>query len=102
MDAPTAFELGTRAGGEVLRLPVGSIEGGRAADLVALDLADLSLQPLATLDRQVVNSMQSTAIARVMVAGEVVAEGGRPSRVPVAEVNDAVARITSTWSRPGR
>lgn len=102
MDAPTAFELGTRAGGEVLRLPVGSIERGRAADLVALDLDDLSLQPLATLDRQVVNSMQSTAVARVMVAGEVVAEGGRPSRVPVEEVNEAVARTTSTWSRPGR
>lgn len=100
MDALVALDLGTRAGGDVLRLPIGSIEAGRAADLVALDLDDLSLQPPASLARQVVNSMQSTAIARVVVAGQVVAERGRPTRVEVAELNRAVSRVTSSWRRP--
>jgi 5-methylthioadenosine/S-adenosylhomocysteine deaminase len=100
MDAPSAFALGTSAGGEVLRLPVGEIAAGKAADLVALDLDDLSLQPLATLERQVVNSLQSTAIAKVMVAGRVVAENGRPTRVPVQQVNEAVTRATQGWRRP--
>ena len=101
MDAPTALSLGTSAGGNVLRLPLGSIGAGRPADLVAIDLADLSVQPLATLERQVVNSLQPTAIARVLVAGEVVAERGRPTRIEAAEVTEGVARVTSGWSRPG-
>jgi 5-methylthioadenosine/S-adenosylhomocysteine deaminase len=100
MDALSAFALGTSAGGEVLRLPVGDIAAGKAADLVALDLDDLSLQPLATLERQVVNSLQSTAIAKVMVAGQVVAENGRPTRVSVQQINEAVARATQGWRRP--
>lgn len=100
MDAPTALDLGTRAGGDVLRLPVGTIEAGKAADLVALDLDDLSLQPMATLDRQVVNSMQGTAVAKVMVAGRLVAEHGRPTQVEVSEINERVGRVTSSWRRP--
>jgi len=100
MDAPSVFALGTSAGGDVLRLPVGEIAVGKAADLVALDLEDLSLQPLATLERQVVNSLQSTAIAKTMVAGRVVAENGRPTLVPVQQINEAVARATQGWRRP--
>lgn len=100
MDALTALDLGTRAGGDVLRLPIGSIEAGRAADLVALDLEDLSLQPRATVERQVVNSMQSTAIAKVMVGGHVVAEHGRPTRIDPTELNQAISRVSCAWSRP--
>ncbi len=101
LDAPTAFRLGTEAGGDVLRLPVGSIEPGNHADLVGLDLTDLSLQPLATLERQIVNSMQSTAIAKVMVGGEVVVEEGSLVRVDATELNARIAETTNRWSRPG-
>ena len=101
MDAPTAFNLGTLAGGDVLRLPVGAIAPGRSADLVAIDLDDLSVQPLATLERQLVNSLQSTAVARVMIGGETVAERGRPSRVEPGRINERVARVTAGWRRPG-
>ena len=100
LDAPTAFALGTRAGGDVLGLPVGSFEEGSYADVVALDLDDLSLQPLATLERQVVHSMQATAIERVMVGGEVVAERGAPTRVDPADVRAGVADVTGRWARP--
>ena len=100
MDAGTAFMMGTRAGAGLLQQPVGALEPGRRADLVALDLEDLSLQPVAMLDRNVVNSMQPTAIARVMVAGEVVVEGGRPTKVDPADIRARVAEVTGRWARP--
>ena len=101
VDAPTMFRLGTSAGGDVLDLPVGEIAPGRAADLVALDLTDLSLQPLETLERHIVNSMQATAIARVMVAGEVVAERGVPTKIDAAALRAEVSGIVRSWTRPG-
>ena len=99
-DAATAFDLGTRGGGDVLRLPVGSFQEGAYADALALDLDDLSLHPLDTIEKQIVNSMQSTAIGKVMVGGEVVVERGRLARVDVAEVRERVAQATAGWSRP--
>ena len=94
LDAPTAFRLGTRAGGDMLGLPVGAFEPGWYADAVALDLDDLSLYPLETLERQVVNSMQSTAVTRVMVGGRVVVERGRPTLFDPAEIRARVSAVT--------
>jgi 5-methylthioadenosine/S-adenosylhomocysteine deaminase len=100
LDAPTAFRLGTAGGADLLGLEAGRLKPGAFADLVALDLDDLSLQPLATLDRQVVHSMQQTAIARVMVGGETVVDGGRLVRVGMDEVRQRVAETTRGWTRP--
>ena len=100
LDAATAFALGTTAGAGALGLPVGAIETGRRADLVALDLTDLSLQPRHTLARQMVASMQSTAIARVMVGGWVVAEGGRLQRMNHDRLRSEVEEVTAAWARP--
>ncbi len=102
LDAATAFALGTRAGGDVLGLAVGSIEAGRFADLVALDLGDLSLQPRATFDSQIVNSMQATAISRVMVGGRLVAVDGKPTRIDLDELTGRITALTGDWSRPPR
>jgi 5-methylthioadenosine/S-adenosylhomocysteine deaminase len=100
LDAATALRLGTEAGAELLGLPAGAIEPGRFADLVALDLDDLSLQPPRNLEQQVVNSMQATAIAKVMVGGEVVVEDGTLLRLDLAEVRRRVADATEGWIRP--
>jgi 5-methylthioadenosine/S-adenosylhomocysteine deaminase len=100
LDAPTAFDMGTRAGAHLLRQPVGVLEAGRRADLVALDLDDLSLHPLAILERNVVHSMQATAVRRVMVAGEVVVENGRPTRIDMDDLRRRVTETTSGWTRP--
>lgn len=101
LDAPTALRLGTEGGADLLDLPVGRIEGGRAADLVALDLDDLSLYPLETIDRQIVHSMQQTAIARVMVAGRVVVDRGQTTRVALDEIRAVIELATRGWERPG-
>ena len=100
LDAPTAFAMGTRSGAEVLGFDGGAIASGRVADLVALDLNDLSLHPLATLDRQIVSSMQATAITKVMVAGKLIMEGGRTLGFPLSEVRTRVSRATKGWARP--
>lgn len=99
LDAATVFRLGTVGGADLLQLPVGAIAPGRHADLVALDLADLSLQPLEMLDRNIVNSMQPTAIKRVMVAGQVVVEDGHLTQVDEDELRARVAETTTGWSR---
>ena len=99
LDAPRAFELGTRAGGDLLGLPVGALEPGRFADLVGLDLDDLSLQPPGVLERHLVHSLQPSAIARVMVGGEVVLRDRIPVRVDLAELRARIAEVTAGWSR---
>jgi 5-methylthioadenosine/S-adenosylhomocysteine deaminase len=100
LDAHTAFRMGTSGGADILGLLTGELKEGAAADLVALDLNDLSLLPLATLERQVVNSMQPTAIDKVMVAGEIVVENGKLTKVDGAGIHRAVTEITSGWTRP--
>jgi 5-methylthioadenosine/S-adenosylhomocysteine deaminase len=98
--AADALRLGTEGSADLLGLPVGRIAAGRHADLVALDLDDLSLQPLATLEWQIVNALQPTAIEKVMVGGEVVVDSGRLVRVDEADVVSLVGAVTQGWTRP--
>lgn len=100
LDAPTAFRLGTLGSAELLDVEAGVIAKGRSADLVALDLNDLSLQPLKTVERQIVSSMQQTAIARVMVAGQTVVDRGSTQRVSMDEIRARITSVTSRWTRP--
>ena len=100
LTAPQAFALGTVAGGGLLGLPVGTIAAGGYADFVALDLDDLSLHPPGNLAHHVVHSMQSTAVARVLVGGVRVVERGRPTRVDPGELRARIADTTGAWTRP--
>jgi 5-methylthioadenosine/S-adenosylhomocysteine deaminase len=100
IDAQTAFWLGTAGGGDLLGLPVGEIVSGRRADLVGLDLDDLSLFPLETLEHQVVHSMQPTAVSKVMVGGHVVVSGHRLTQIDAAQVREGITRVTREWRRP--
>jgi 5-methylthioadenosine/S-adenosylhomocysteine deaminase len=99
LDAGTAFGLGTTGGADLLGLPVGEIGSGHHADLVGLDLNDLSLYPLQTIERQLVHSMQSTAVAKVMVGGEIVASDHRTTQIELSEVRARVEDATRGWSR---
>lgn len=100
LPAPVALEMGTRAGAEVLGLNTGMIAAGMKADLVALDLDDLSLQPPANIERHVVHSMQQTAIAKVVVGGRLVVERGVPTRVDLEDLRRRIADATTGWTRP--
>jgi len=100
IDARTAFALGTTAGADLLGVNAGIIAPGKFGDLVALDLGDLSLQPLRTLEHQVVNSMLPTAIERVAVGGEIVVERGRLTRMDHAEIRARIQEATGEWTSP--
>jgi 5-methylthioadenosine/S-adenosylhomocysteine deaminase len=92
LPAETAFDLGTRSAAELLRLEAGAIAPGRLADLVAIDLAHLSLQPRTDLLKSVVYAMSPEAVTDVWVHGRRVVERRRLRTV--AE-EDLVARVTS-------
>ncbi len=98
--AEDALIAGTARGGEVLGLPVGRIAADHAADLVVVNLDALSLQPKATAEKQIVYAMQPDAIARVIVGGETVVEGGRLTRFDEAEIVKLVDEVTAGWTRP--
>ena len=98
VSAETAFALGTAGGADALGLPVGAIAEGRRADLVALDLNDPSLWPVATLRKQIVNSVQQTAVDKVMAGGRLVVDGGRPVNVDGGELRREVEAISARWA----
>lgn len=99
-DAITALEVyhwGTRGGAHATGLPVGELAPGRYADLVALDLYDLSLQPPQDLVRSLVYVMQPTAIRHVWVHGEPVVRDGRLVRVAAEPIRQRVLTLTRAW-----
>ncbi len=97
LPAETALAMGTRNGGVVLGLPVGEIAPGFRADLVALNLGDLSLQPPGPVDKHLVYAMHPGAITRVVVAGTLVVKDGRLLTVPEDEIAARVGRVTEAW-----
>jgi 5-methylthioadenosine/S-adenosylhomocysteine deaminase len=97
LPAEDALAMGTRNGGVVLGLPVGEVAPGYRADLVALRLADLSLQPPGPVRKHLVHALHPAAISRVVVAGRTVVGEGRLLTVPEEEIVSRVARVTAGW-----
>jgi 5-methylthioadenosine/S-adenosylhomocysteine deaminase len=91
--------MGTRGGGEVLRLPVGRIAPGYRCDLVALDLDDPSLWPEQALAKNVVYALSSRAVRDVVVDAEVVVADGQLTSVPLDEIHRRVTELTQDWRR---
>jgi len=95
-----ALLAGTARGGDVLGLPIGRIAPDHAADLVVVDLTDLSVQPASTAEWQVVYAMQPTAIKRVIAGGETIVEDGELTRTDQREIVAKVGEVTKGWKRP--
>lgn len=93
------FDMGTRNGGRILGIPVGSLEPGSWADFVVLDLDELSLIPHHrrhpdALLHNIVNSMAARAAVRhVVVAGEQVVRDGCLTRLDEAELRHRASRL---------
>jgi 5-methylthioadenosine/S-adenosylhomocysteine deaminase len=98
LSAATAFDLGTRSAAEVLRLEAGVIAPGRLADLVAIDLDHLSLQPRHDLLRSVVYAMSHQAVTDVWVHGRRVVERGRLTTLAEEDLAARVAALTNGWA----
>lgn len=97
INAGQVFHMGTKAGGELLRLPVGEITQGYSADFVSVDLNDLSLSPAAELFNHIVYSLQPTAIKDVVVDGKIVVGDGRLLTVEESSIVRKVNALLSKW-----
>ena len=95
-----AFQMGTENGGLLLNFRIGKIEEGYKADLVGIDLEDLSMMPLSDSLEQmlpnIVYSMEPTAIRTVMVAGKPTVKDGQLITVSEREIS---RRVKETMKR---
>lgn len=102
LGAEAVFRMGTRGGASLLDLPVGAIEPGRLADLVAIDLDDLSTLPHLDLLKNVVYSLEPTAIRDVMVDGTWVVHDGTLLTHSTRDIARRVADLTAGWRTSAR
>ncbi|MBM7573429.1 amidohydrolase family protein [Aquibacillus albus] len=97
MNAKQVFDMGTKNGGEILRLPVGALEEGRRADFIAMDSNDLSLLPKTELIANIVYSMQPNAIKDVYVEGKHIVENGKLLTVSEETIAKRVNQLFEKW-----
>lgn len=93
--ASDALHAATQGSAAALGLDgiTGRIASGYRADLVLIDLADPSLQPLNDPVRQLVYSECGRAVSTVIVDGEVVVEQRRATRIDEHALYDEVGRL---------
>lgn len=76
--AREVIEAATEGGGRAMREPgLGTLDIGAPADVILLNLKALPFVPLNDLPRQLVHCELGQSVLLTMVAGQVVAEGGR-------------------------
>jgi len=98
VDAATAFALGTASGADILGLDTGRVEPGGHADLVAVDLQHLSLQPPTDLLRSVVFAMSPQAVRDVWIDGRRIVADGSLVTLDARELARDVRALTRGWS----
>jgi 5-methylthioadenosine/S-adenosylhomocysteine deaminase len=94
LSATAALEVATLGGARALGLEatVGSIETGKAADLIALDLSQPHSQPLNNIVSQIVYASNGTELTHSWVAGQPLVRDGKPLTLAPAEISARVAR----------
>lgn len=106
--AELALELATIGGAQAIGMDqeIGSLEAGKRADLMVVDLDRPHLVPRSTWPSNLVYSGNPSAVSLVLVNGEVLVDGGRLTRWDHADVvagGDAAAdrmnRITGLADR---
>ncbi|MGG3622057.1 amidohydrolase [Bacillus gobiensis] len=96
--AKQVYDMGTKTGAELLRLPVGELKEGLKADFVSVDLNDLSLSPKTELFANVVYSMQPNAIKDVVVNGKTIVENGVLQSVSEQSIVKRVDDLFEKWN----
>lgn len=96
LSAEAALRLCLEGGAAALRQPIGSLQPGYEADLVVLGGTDIFLRPKPQMISSLVLSELGQSVETVLVAGEVVLENGRSTRVDEArlwrQANEIVQR----------
>ncbi|MBU2012206.1 MAG: TRZ/ATZ family hydrolase [Gammaproteobacteria bacterium] len=105
LDAHRALRMATLNGARALGIDehTGSLEIGKFADLVALDLSGLAQQPLYDPVSQLIYSTSRDAVRHVWVGGKQLLESGRLTRMDeqqvIANARQWGERISSTDQR---
>jgi 5-methylthioadenosine/S-adenosylhomocysteine deaminase len=88
IEADAILKMATLGGARSAMLEdvTGSLEVGKAADLLILDLTTLSFTPLNDVARQLVYAENGSSIETVMVAGEIVVHQGRMRSIDEAAI----------------
>jgi 5-methylthioadenosine/S-adenosylhomocysteine deaminase len=94
------LECVTRGGARGMRRPdIGSLEIGKQADLVLVDLDHLAFTPLNDMRNQLVYCANGGAVTMTMVAGRVVAEHGKMLTVDEAAIKAEIRERTPALHR---
>jgi 5-methylthioadenosine/S-adenosylhomocysteine deaminase len=94
------FHMATLGGARALGLDrdIGSLETGKAADLVVLDARRPHLRPHVSPLGNLVHTAQGRDVRFVVVDGEILVEDGRPTRVDMETVcAEAEAAARELW-----
>jgi 5-methylthioadenosine/S-adenosylhomocysteine deaminase len=92
LPALDVLHMATLGGAEALGMGdlTGSLEAGKAADVIAVDLGRLGVEPVYHPDSQLVYTCTDAAVRHVWVNGEALVDDGRLTRL---DVDDTLARV---------
>ena len=95
MDAAAALQIATTGGARVLGLQhlIGSVEPGKCADLIVLDMKKAHLTPLYHLYSQIVYACRGSDVRDVIIDGKVVMRNRRLLTIDVQKAMDDVRKI---------
>jgi 5-methylthioadenosine/S-adenosylhomocysteine deaminase len=97
LPAAEALELATLGGAKALGLQdqIGSIKPGKQADLISIQLEDISTLPVFDPIAQIVYSASHSQIQHVWVAGESLLNERQPVKIQLLEIQD----LAQQWGR---
>jgi 5-methylthioadenosine/S-adenosylhomocysteine deaminase len=95
LPATQALEMATLGGARVLGLEseIGSLEPGKAADMIAIDLSAPKFQPLYDPIAQIIHTTSGTCVTHVWVAGECLLDDGQLTSLE----ESAILRAANDW-----
>ena len=98
MTASRTLEIATRGGAAVLGLDrsIGTLEVGKQADIVAVDVSAIGMQPLNDLTAQLVHTAAGTQVRATYIAGELVYDDGR---FPTIDIERTLANAREWQTR---
>jgi len=101
MDAAAALQIATTGGARVLGLQhlIGSVEPGKCADLIVLDMKQAHLTPLYHLYSQIVYACRGSDVRDVIIDGKVVMRNRRLLTLDVQKAMNDVRQIADQIRR---
>jgi cytosine/adenosine deaminase-related metal-dependent hydrolase len=89
------LRMATLGGAEALGLSkeIGSLEAGKLADIIAVDLTGIHVQPVFSPTDALVFSCRAPDVRMTMVGGEILYEGGAVAGFMSGELSNAVEQL---------